>query len=94
MYGSGRLTNSAARTNVALLIRRAVRPHEEGIPSSELPGWMVRFWLLETAWRDKKVELARGIEPPTCGLQKPVQLDFLEAESPRQKPEPQDSSRE
>jgi hypothetical protein len=24
--GSGRLTNSAARTNVALLIRRAVRP--------------------------------------------------------------------
>jgi hypothetical protein len=28
------------------------------------------------------LELARGIEPPTCGLQKPIEAIFSDQESP------------
>jgi len=33
---------------------------------------------------DEGVELARGIEPPTCGLQKPTQQNILESDMPPQ----------
>ena len=37
LSSSGRLTNSAARTNVALLIRRAVRPSEIIVQTRQFP---------------------------------------------------------
>jgi len=33
---------------------------------------------------DEGVELARGIEPPTCGLQKPTQQNILKRDMPPQ----------
>ncbi|GEM_PF-6281141 len=66
LYGSRRLTNSAARTNVALLIRRAVRPHEEGIPSSELPGW--RFSVRAGAGERNRTSNLRFTKPLLCRL--------------------------